>query len=228
MLNSVADDKLPRMPKIFTVAAAKGGVGKTTLAYELAYLLDAPLVDLDWDAGGASRKWGYRHETQAGARCWMLWSPGDRRRCSSDTGAARISCRATRTSMHASRRPSRWRRPWRRTRVFIELSFGLSPVILSANVCASCKELAYPNACASTADQRDRTERVRVGLESSVSFLWCSGRGVPKVNPLIGVAVNCQILCHLLTKLSGPVGGGIERDAPSRPECQIARQIDAE
>jgi chromosome partitioning protein len=51
------------MPKIITVAAAKGGVGKTTLAYELAYELDAPLVDLDWDAGGATRKWGYRHET---------------------------------------------------------------------------------------------------------------------------------------------------------------------
>lgn len=40
----------------------KGGVGKTTIAYELAWLLDAPLVDLDWDAGGATRQWGYRHE----------------------------------------------------------------------------------------------------------------------------------------------------------------------
>lgn len=51
------------MAKIITVAAAKGGVSKTTLSYELAYLLDAPLVDLDWDSGGATRKWGYRHET---------------------------------------------------------------------------------------------------------------------------------------------------------------------
>lgn len=50
------------MPKIITVAAAKGGVGKTTLAYEVACLLDAPLVDLDWDEGGATRRWGYRHE----------------------------------------------------------------------------------------------------------------------------------------------------------------------
>ncbi len=33
--------------KIVTVAAYKGGVGKTTLAMELAYLLEAPLVDLD-------------------------------------------------------------------------------------------------------------------------------------------------------------------------------------
>lgn len=43
-----------------TVAAYKGGVGKTTLALELAYLLDAPLVGLDWDNGGATRRWGYR------------------------------------------------------------------------------------------------------------------------------------------------------------------------
>ena len=46
---------------ILTIAAYKGGVGKTTLALELAYLLDAVLVDLDWDDGGASRRWGYRH-----------------------------------------------------------------------------------------------------------------------------------------------------------------------
>lgn len=48
------------MTKIVTVAAYKGGVGKTTLALELAYLLDAPLVDLDWDKGGATELWGYR------------------------------------------------------------------------------------------------------------------------------------------------------------------------
>jgi chromosome partitioning protein len=50
------------MSNIITVAAAKGGVGKTTLAYEIAFLLDAPLIDLDWDEGGATRRWGYRHE----------------------------------------------------------------------------------------------------------------------------------------------------------------------
>ena len=44
---------------IITVAAAKGGVGKTTLAYELSAALGAVLVDLDWDAGGATRMWGF-------------------------------------------------------------------------------------------------------------------------------------------------------------------------
>src|SRR5512142_2603310 len=52
----------PAMSHIVTVAATKGGVGKTALAYELAYALDAVLVDLDWDAGGATRQWGYRPE----------------------------------------------------------------------------------------------------------------------------------------------------------------------
>lgn len=46
-------------PRIITVAAAKGGVGKTTLAYEIAAALGAVLVDLDWDAGGATRMWGF-------------------------------------------------------------------------------------------------------------------------------------------------------------------------
>jgi hypothetical protein len=47
------------MSKIVVVAAAKGGVGKTTIAYELAAELSGVLVDLDWDSGGASRMWGY-------------------------------------------------------------------------------------------------------------------------------------------------------------------------
>ena len=46
-------------PRIITVAAAKGGVGKTTLAYEIAAALGGVLVDLDWDAGGATRMWGF-------------------------------------------------------------------------------------------------------------------------------------------------------------------------
>ena len=53
--------------KIVTVAAWKGGVGKSTLAYELAYLLGAPLIDLDWDRGGVTRHWGYRHEDRVRA-----------------------------------------------------------------------------------------------------------------------------------------------------------------
>ncbi|NWF30879.1 ParA family protein [Streptomyces sp. PKU-EA00015] len=49
-------------PPIVTCAAWKGGDGKSTTARELAYLLDAVLVDLDWDAGCSSRSMGYRHE----------------------------------------------------------------------------------------------------------------------------------------------------------------------
>ena len=49
-------------PRIVAVAAAKGGVGKTTIAYELAAALDGVLVDLDWDSGGATRMWGYAPE----------------------------------------------------------------------------------------------------------------------------------------------------------------------
>lgn len=56
---------LPRL--IVTVAAWKGGVGKTELAKELAWLFDAVLVDLDWDEGGITRSWGYRHETRTTA-----------------------------------------------------------------------------------------------------------------------------------------------------------------
>lgn len=50
------------MPNILTVHSRKGGVGKSTLAYELAWLLDAVLIDLDWEEGGATRVWGYRWE----------------------------------------------------------------------------------------------------------------------------------------------------------------------
>lgn len=49
-------------PRIYAVASWKGGEGKTTLAYELAYQLGAVLVDLDWDKGSATRAWGYRTE----------------------------------------------------------------------------------------------------------------------------------------------------------------------
>lgn len=44
--------------RIVTVSAYKGGVGKTTLAFELAASLGAVLVDCDWDRGGASGTWG--------------------------------------------------------------------------------------------------------------------------------------------------------------------------
>ena len=53
------------MAKICTFASRKGGVGKSTLAYETAYLLDAVLIDLEWDGGSSSRRWGYRPELRS-------------------------------------------------------------------------------------------------------------------------------------------------------------------
>jgi len=44
---------------LITVAAQKGGVGKTTIAYELASALSATLVDLDFHGGGATSMWGF-------------------------------------------------------------------------------------------------------------------------------------------------------------------------
>lgn len=49
-------------PPIVTVAAWKGGDGKSTLARELAYLLGGVLLDGDWDRGCSSRSMGYRSE----------------------------------------------------------------------------------------------------------------------------------------------------------------------
>lgn len=53
------------MVNICVVASRKGGVGKSTIAYELATVLDAVLLDLEWDGGGVSTMWGYRHEGRA-------------------------------------------------------------------------------------------------------------------------------------------------------------------
>jgi chromosome partitioning protein len=52
---------------IIVVCGYKGGIGKTLLAYELAYLLGAILLDLDWDKGNASVAWGYRQEQRSNA-----------------------------------------------------------------------------------------------------------------------------------------------------------------
>lgn len=73
---SVAAPSLPRAsglrpppvpiphPCVIAVAVPKGGVGKSTLAYELAAAWDAVLVDLDWDQGGTTRMWGARPNDQ--------------------------------------------------------------------------------------------------------------------------------------------------------------------
>jgi chromosome partitioning protein len=45
--------------QIITIASNKGGVGKSTIAMHLAGALDAPLVDFDWEVGGASTMWGH-------------------------------------------------------------------------------------------------------------------------------------------------------------------------
>lgn len=52
---------------LVAIAAWKGGVGKTEIAKEIAWILAAVLVDFDWDRGNASRAWGYRHETRTNA-----------------------------------------------------------------------------------------------------------------------------------------------------------------
>jgi len=54
----------------------KGGVGKSFVAYELAYLLDAVLVDLEHDGGGVTSKWGYRPQDQVRARLIDALEPG--------------------------------------------------------------------------------------------------------------------------------------------------------
>lgn len=69
---------------IITIAAWKGGVGKTELAKELAWLLDGVLVDLDWDAGGAAGRGGIATRPARMRRCWTPWS-GD---------GALVRCRA--------------------------------------------------------------------------------------------------------------------------------------
>ena len=48
------------MVKILVVASRKGGVGKSTVAYEMANELGAVLVDFEWDGSSVSKIWGYR------------------------------------------------------------------------------------------------------------------------------------------------------------------------
>ncbi len=64
--------------RIITFAADKGGVGKTTLAYEIAFTLGAILVDLDWSGGGATSLWGF--DPRARRRAPLLDALESRRR----------------------------------------------------------------------------------------------------------------------------------------------------
>ncbi|WP_432021318.1 ParA family protein [Streptomyces sp. 1222.5] len=54
-------------PIVIASLAYKGGIGKTTLAEELAHVLDAVAVDFDWSKGGLTAGWGYREESRIGA-----------------------------------------------------------------------------------------------------------------------------------------------------------------
>jgi chromosome partitioning protein len=57
--SQLASAAAPTRGVILTVAAQKGGVGKTTLAYELAAVLNGVLIDLDFHGGGATNLWGF-------------------------------------------------------------------------------------------------------------------------------------------------------------------------
>ena len=50
---------LHRSKRITTVASGKGGIGKSTLARALSYVMGAVAVDLDWDGGNFTTLFGY-------------------------------------------------------------------------------------------------------------------------------------------------------------------------
>lgn len=62
--------------KVAVCHSRKGGVGKSFLAYELAYLLGAVLVDLEHDGGGVTTKWGYRPQDHPRSRLLDALEPG--------------------------------------------------------------------------------------------------------------------------------------------------------
>jgi hypothetical protein len=99
-------DRNEAVPKIVTVAAAKGGVGKTTLAYELAQVLEAPLVDLDWDEGGATRRWGYRHEDRVRAPLLAALESGRTPAARRGSNQSRGPCSRTTAAGPATPRPA--------------------------------------------------------------------------------------------------------------------------
>lgn len=88
-------------------------MGKTELAKELAFLLGGVLVDLDWDEGGATRAWGYRHETRTTAPLLDALEAGRVPRPLSGGECAQTSFRRIPTSPSTSHRLTRWPRHWR-------------------------------------------------------------------------------------------------------------------
>ena len=64
------------MTSIAVCHSRKGGVGKSFIAYELATLLGAVLVDLEHDGGGVTTKWGYRPQDHPRARLLDALEPG--------------------------------------------------------------------------------------------------------------------------------------------------------
>ncbi|MGW6603521.1 ParA family protein [Streptomyces sp. NPDC055036] len=54
-------------PETKAVVHWKGGVGKSTIAQELAYLDDGVAGDMDWSKGGLTKGWGYDEAQRAGA-----------------------------------------------------------------------------------------------------------------------------------------------------------------
>lgn len=60
--SSAVPPAFKRQNKIYGVISYKGGVGKSTLAYEIAHGIGAVAVDFDFDKGGISGMWGYKSE----------------------------------------------------------------------------------------------------------------------------------------------------------------------
>ena len=120
------------------VAAYKGGVAKTTLALELAYLMDAPLIDFEWDDGSASRRWGYRHERQHGrplldslTRRSTPRPVRGRRKADLVPGHPALSA-AELTAAQVTEAIEKWSVEWGRDWVFVDTHPGGFPTTLGA------------------------------------------------------------------------------------------------
>lgn len=54
-------------PDVIASLGYKGGIGKSTLAEEVAQQINGVAVDLDWSKGGITEAWGWREEDRLGA-----------------------------------------------------------------------------------------------------------------------------------------------------------------